>query len=91
MRTVLWSCLSLALLCGCRRDDWKEIVLPLPEQVSVQAARQALAGLDRETPPEVRDAAGQLHIRYNSMHVASRNLIVALEELQMRQQKEAQP
>ena len=91
MRTLLWSCLSLALLCGCRRDDWKEIVLPLPEQVSVQTACQALAGLDRETPPEVRDEAGQLRIRYNSMHVASRNLIVALEELQSRQQKETQP
>ena len=91
MKTLLWCCFALTVLCGCRRVDWKEMVLPLPEGVPAQTARQALEGLDRQTPPVVRCEAGQLYIRYNSMHVASRNLTATLEELQSRQQKETQP
>ncbi len=79
-RLALLSLLALAL-AGCRREDWREIVLPLPPGVPAERAAEALRALDLQTPPVVVPRGEALAVRYNSMHVAPRNLTHTLERL----------
>lgn len=73
--------LFVSAVCGCRQEVWKETHIPLPEHVTFATAQHALQQLDRQTPPVVQRDAEGLKVRYNSMHLSSRNLTVALEAL----------
>ncbi len=82
----LFAFLLLVLLIGCRQEDWAEVTLPCPPEVSPQLAVSALRALDRETPPHVVAEGGQLHIRYNSMRVSTGNFRYTLRTLAEGQQ-----
>lgn len=74
MKLTIVLLLSLFVLAGCRREDWREYSFALPPQVEFNALQRELKALDRETPPFVRLEQGTVFVRYNSMHLAPRNL-----------------
>ena len=71
----------LCLICGCAREDWRTVALPLPPGADPARAAEALRALDRGTPPQITCRGGTLIIRYNALHLAPKNLSYALETL----------
>ena len=80
--TFPFIALALALVAGCRREDWREVTLDVP-------------GLKPEVEKTVRDALGKyegvdkgslrfdfsaktLHLKYDSMKVARTNFRAAI-------------
>lgn len=80
-RLALAFTLSLLLLAGCRREDWRSVTLALPKGVPETRAVEALVALDRITPPRVARQGDALVIRYNAMRVAPGNFTYALGHL----------
>ncbi len=85
------TCLVVALLlcAGCRREDWREVSLPVPQGLTEAQVCVALTRLDSQTPPQVHFAGGFVTVRYNSLRVASKNLECALEDLQREERERA--
>lgn len=80
-RLALGFALCLPFLFGCRREDWRSVELELPRGVAEARAVEALAALDRLTPPKVARHGSTLVIRYNAMRVAPGNFTHALGRL----------
>ena len=73
-----------ALVCGCRREDWRVATLELPglteaNRDSVEAALSQYRGVDQSSY-KFDFAAKTLRVRYDSMQVAQTNLRMAIEE-----------
>lgn len=66
---------------GCRRVDWREMRVPMPEKRQEQAIIAHLVTLDSRTPPQVHREGGDLVIRYNSLNIAPQNFIYELRQL----------
>lgn len=79
MKTWQLSLFSLLFLMGCRQEVWKEMTIQLPENVSFIDAQVSIQALDRQTPPIVTLNEQHLHIRYNAMHLASKNVTYVLD------------
>lgn len=87
-RLALSLALSLPLLFGCRREDWRSVELELPQGIAEARAVEALSALDRLTPPKVARRGRTLVIRYNAMRVAPGNFAYALGRLAAGEAKE---
>lgn len=72
---------SFLLLAGCRQEDWREFRFESPASVDFSALQQAVIALDRKTPPVVTLEGTQIVVRYNSMHLSTRNILYVCEEL----------
>jgi len=74
---------ALALLCGCRREDWRETVLDIPglnetNRAEVSAALGKYEGVDKASI-KYDFANKKATVRYDSMKVAQTNLRMAIE------------
>ncbi len=78
MKSLLALGLMALLLSGCRQEDWREVEVALPEGMAPTVAVERVMALDTQTPPKVTVEGGRVKVRYNSMHMAIKNIEYAL-------------
>ncbi len=79
MRRLSLLLLVLLSLTACRREDWKTARFTLPEGLPPAEAVARIAALDPETPPQITVEGSTLTVRYNTLHLASKNITYVLE------------
>ncbi len=70
--------IMMLVVVGCRQEDWRTTSLALPHGMSSPEAIARITALDTQTPPEVTVSDGYVKVRYNSMHLAIKNIEYAL-------------
>ena len=73
--------LVMAILGGCRLDEWREVSFSLPDHPNEEKIRKMLAILDTQTPPGIFIHNKEITIRYNSLRVSSKNFEYVLNNL----------
>ncbi len=74
MRTLAILLLSCFLLAGCRQEDWRTATFDRPAGLPEETLRERIYGLDTQTPPQVTLQGDKVHVRYNSLHLAKKNI-----------------
>lgn len=84
MRTFAFFLIAAALVCGCRREDYREATLLVPglhktNETAIVKALGRYEGVDRRSI-RFDHGAKSVSVRYDSMKVAQTNLRMAIEE-----------